>query len=219
MKKEKFFSAKNVAYLGVLTALVIVLQLWGSAIPIGAAGLNLSFVLLPIALGAILLGPVSGMFLGFVFGLVVYITGAMGWSMFTYYLFASHPVITFFICMVKGGACGFLGGVLYKLIHKKNKYVAVFVSAGAVPIINTGIFILGCLCITGTIRGFAAEYMELNSENIMYIIIVGLVTINFFIEFAINLVCAPALYTVNNVVEKQILRSGKRYKTKKKVSL
>ena len=55
-KVKDFFSARNIAYLAVLSALVIVLQLWGSAIQIGLAGLNLSFVLIPITLGAIILG-------------------------------------------------------------------------------------------------------------------------------------------------------------------
>ena len=39
-KKNNFFSARNIAYLAVLTALVIVLQLWGSTIPVGAGGLS-----------------------------------------------------------------------------------------------------------------------------------------------------------------------------------
>ena len=66
---------------------------------------------------------------------------------------------------------------------------------------------------SGTIQSFAGNYMpNLDGHNIMYIIVVGLVTVNFFIEFAINLVCAPALFTVSSVVERQIL---KKYLPKK----
>ncbi|MCD8200959.1 MAG: ECF transporter S component [Clostridia bacterium] len=217
-RRTSVFSARNVAYIGVLTALVVVLQLWGSVIPIGAAGLNLSFVLVPITLGAILLGPWAGAFLGFVFGLIVYVTGAAGMNFFTLYLFNDAPLMTAVICFVKGIGCGYAGGLVYKAIAKKNKYVAIFTSAALVPIVNTGLFILGCLCISGTIRNFAVENLSVNSDNIMYIIIVGLVTVNFFIELALNLVCAPALYTVDRVVEKQLVGKSKKRKKRAKSS-
>ena len=68
--EKKFFSSKNVALLGILTALVIVLQLFGSAIPM--FGITLNFSLIPIALAGILLGYVGGAIVGFVCGLVVF---------------------------------------------------------------------------------------------------------------------------------------------------
>ena len=206
-KRSNFFSARNIAILAVLVALVIVLQLWGSMIPIGVAGLNLSFVLIPITLGAMLLGPIAGLILGFIFGFVVLMTGVTGANFFTAYLLADSPFWTVMTCLIKGMAAGAVAGLLYKLISKKNKYVAVFVASAVVPILNTGLFILGCLCMSGTIQSFAGNYMpNVDGHNIMYIIVVGLVTVNFFIELAINLICAPALYTVSNVVEKQLLK-------------
>ena len=206
-KKSNFFSARNICILAVLVALVIVLQLWGSMIPIGVAGLNLSFVLIPITLGAMLLGPIAGLILGFVFGFVVIMTGVTGANFFTSYLLADSPALTVLTCLIKGMASGAVAGLLYKVIGKKNKYVAVFTASAVVPVLNTGLFILGCLCMSGTIQAFTGSYMpDFDGHNIMYIIVVGLVTVNFFIELAINLVCAPALYTVSNVVEKQILK-------------
>lgn len=215
-KKKKFFSARNIAFLAVLVALVVVLQLWGSVIPIGSAGLNLSFVLIPITLGAILLGPVAGLILGFVFGFVVLMTGVAGTNFFTAYVLNDSPVFTVFTVLLKGMVAGFVAGILYKVISKKNKLVAVFVAAAVVPILNTGIFILGALCMSGTVQSFVSAYMpNFDGRNIMYIIVVGLVTVNFFIEFAINLICAPALYTVETVVEKQILKKHTAKKNRK----
>lgn len=205
-KKRNFFSARNIAFLAVLVALVVVLQLWGSVIPIGVAGLNLSFVLVPITLGAMLLGPVAGAILGFLFGFVVLMTGVAGTNFFTAYVLSDSPFFTVVTVLLKGIVAGAVAGLLYKLIKKKNKYVAVFVAAAVVPLLNTGIFILGALCMSGTVKAFVSSYMpDFDGRNIMYIIVVGLVTVNFFIEFAINLICAPALYTVETVVEKQIL--------------
>lgn len=210
MKSEKkFFSARRVTYLAVLVALVVVLQLWGSAIPIGPAGLNLSFVLVPITLGAIILGPICGMILGFVFGFVVLMTGVTGSNFFTSYVFNDSPVFTTLTCIVKGVAAGGIGGLLYQLVAKKNIYVATIVASIAVPVVNTGLFILGALCMSGSITDFADAFMpDVAGNNIIYIIIIGLVTVNFFIELAINLICAPALYTVDRVVTKSIKARG-----------
>ena len=69
MKRKSFFTARNVAFLSILLALVIVLQVFGSYIRIGAT--PLSFVLVPIVLGAVMIGPLAGLFLGFAFGLIV----------------------------------------------------------------------------------------------------------------------------------------------------
>ena len=206
-RRSNFFSARNIAFLAVLTALVIVLQIWGSAIPIGVAGLNLSFVLIPITLGAIILGPVAGLFLGFVFGFVVLMSGVTGTNFFTAYVLNDSPFFACVTILLKGMAAGFVAGILYKLISKKNKYVAVFVSSATVPVLNTALFILGSLCMSGSLNTFVSEYMpSFSGRNIMYIIIVGFVSFNFLVELGINLICAPALYTVERVVEKQIVK-------------
>ncbi len=211
-KKNNFFSARNIAYLAVLTALVIVLQLWGSTIPVGAGGLNLSFVLVPLTLGAIMLGPWAGLILGFVFGFVVLMTGVTGANFFTSYVLNDSPFFTVVTVLLKGMAAGFIAGVLNNVIKKKNKYVAVFVAAAAVPLINTSLFVLGALCMSGSLNAFVYSYMpDFAGRNIMYIIIVGLVTVNFFIELAINMVCAPALYTVDTVVEKRIVKKYNKH--------
>lgn len=208
MEGKRFFSARNITFLAVLVALVVILQLWGSTIPVGAAGLNLSFVLVPVTLGAILLGPIAGLILGFVFGFVVLMTGVTGANFFTAYVLNDSPFFTTVTVLLKGIVAGGVAGLLFNLIKKKNRYVAVFVASAIVPILNTGIFILGALCMSGTLNGFVSEYMpEFDGRNIMYIIIVGLVTVNFFIELAVNLICAPALHTVEGVVEKQILKN------------
>lgn len=212
MKKEmkNFFSARNIAFLAVLVALIVILQLWGSAIPVGAGGLNLSFVLVPLTLGAILLGPVAGLILGFVFGFVVLMTGVTGANFFTAYVLNDSPFFTTVTVLLKGMVAGFVAGLIFKVLKNKNKYAAVIVASIAVPVINTGLFIIGALCMSGTLNTFVSDYMpDFSGLNIMYIIVVGLVTVNFFIELAINIICAPALYTVDNVVEKRLIKKKK----------
>ena len=179
MKKSNFFSAKNLTALAILLSLVIVLQAFGGSFNIGAVTLN--FTLIPLVLGAIVLGPLAGAFLGFASGVVVLIQVILAPAGFYYIIWTNSPFVTTMICLVKTTVAGFVSGWIFNLLEKKNRYVAVFVASGIVPVINTGLFIL-----------------------------VGLVTFNFFIEFAINLLVSPGLHTTYKVVEKQFKRRKKK---------
>lgn len=208
MKRIRFFSAKNIATLGVLLALVLVLQLALGSITIGQVQLN--FSLIPIVLGAVFIGPVAGGFLGFVSGIIVLVQLITVPTLFNTTLWTYNPVVTTLICLVKTTAAGAVAGILYKVISKKNELIAVFVASGIVPVINTGLFILGCLCMSGTIGIFRDELSAIQGfenfagMNVFIFILVGIVTFNFFLEFAINLVLAPAIHRVVLVTEKQI---------------
>lgn len=202
MKKSNFFSAKNVTVLAILLALVIVLQAFGGSFNIGAVTLN--FTLIPLVLGAIVLGPLAGAFLGFASGVVVLIQVILAPAGFYYIIWTNSPFVTTMICLVKTTVAGFVSGWIFNLLEKKNRYAAVFIASGVVPVINTGLFILGCLCMWDTIA-LMSEGM-----NVFMFILVGLVTFNFFIEFAINLLVSPGLHTVYEVVEKQFKRRKKK---------
>lgn len=194
MNNKGFFTARNITALSILLALVIVLQTFGGAINIGPVQLN--FTLIPIALGAILLGPIAGLILGFACGVVVAIQVILGLVPFYVLIWTETPVVALLTCVVKTTVAGFVAGLTYKMFVRKNRYVAVFVSAALVPIINTALFILGCLGM------WDAMVLIAGGTNILGFIIVSLVTFNFFIELAINLLCAPALYRVIKVVDR-----------------
>lgn len=202
---KKHFSMVKMVELAILTAIVLILQLSGVGIRIG--GTNISLVLVPIALGAMVLGPMAGAWLGLVFGAVVYITGGvMGMDPFTALLFQNHPLITAGICLVKSTLAGFLAGLLFKLLKRINSLFAAFVAAAVTPIVNTGVFILGCLTITGTINeyiGFAVGKGWLPSAvSPVYFLFILCAGINFIFEFGVNLILAPALHTVVRAVTK-----------------
>ncbi len=197
MKKANFFSAKRVTGLAVLLALVIVLQAVGGSVAIGAVTLN--FTLIPIVLGAVLYGAIAGAILGFACGVVVWIQVIMGLSPFYTIIWTHTPVVASLTCVVKTVVAGYVCGLLYRWLSKKNAYVALFVSSGIVPVINTALFIVGCLLMGESITAFQMLIGD-TSVNILVFIMVGLVTFNFFIELALNMVAAPALRTVLAVV-------------------
>ncbi len=192
--KESYFSARRVTTLAILLALVIALQAFGGSINIGAVQLN--FTLIPIVLGAMVLGRFEGAFLGFACGVVVLIQVIMGLVPFYTLIWTETPVVAALTCIVKTTAAGYLAGLFYKLFYKKNKYAAVFIASATVPIINTGLFIVGCICMWDAIATISG------GANMLGFILVSLVTFNFFIELAINLLVAPALFRVLKVVDK-----------------
>ncbi len=186
--KSSFFTAKNIAMLGVLLALVIVLQLFGLVIPM-PGGTSMSFVLVPILVGGMLLGPAAGGLLGFAFGIVT-IFDPMCLALMNY-----TPALAVLTVLAKGTLAGLLPALLFRTIARKNKHAAAFAAAACAPVVNTGVFLLGCLCMYDAVEA---------SVGSAFNVFVGLIMINFAIELAVNLVLAPAIYTVDRIVEKRI---------------
>ena len=201
MNFNTFFSAKRVTGMAVLLALVIVLQGALGTIMIGAVQLN--FTLIPIVLGAILYGPAVGGILGFACGLVVLIQVMMGGSPFYAIIWTNTPLITTLTCLVKTTVAGVVAGWLFRILSKKYTLIGVFVASATVPILNTGLFILGCLCMNDSIVLFQNMLPDFIGMNPFIFILVVLVTFNFFVELTINLVLSPMLYRVIGIVDKK----------------
>ena len=87
---------------------------------------------------------------------------------------------------------------MYELLRKKNDTVATFVSGVLTPIVNTGVFILGCLAFfMPTIREWAG------GSNAVKFIFVGLIGFNFFIELAVNLILSPSIARIIKIGRKE----------------
>lgn len=200
-KQTQIQKIRQMVLLAVLTAMVMVLQLAGNYVRLPIMGTTVSLVLIPIALGAMLLGPAAGAWLGLVFGAVVYIQcGVMGMDAFTAFLFNAHPIVTLLICVVKSTLAGFLAGLVYKLLKNKNEILAVFLAAAVTPIVNTGVFIIGCFAILSTIESFIAVnqkfFGDVSGVYFLFIVCAG---INFIFEFIINMVMAPAIERIIHI--------------------
>ncbi len=181
-------SAKQITGIAILIALVIVLQAVGGTVSIGVVQLN--FTLIPIVLGGILFGAKVGALTGFVCGVVVLIQVIMGIAPFYTIIWAGDPIVVALTCLLKTTVAGFLSGLIYNSIARSNKIVATFVASAIVPIVNTTLFVIGCLFMTNSV------YTMANGQNVLKFILVSIVTFNFFIELAINLVVAPTLNRV-----------------------
>ena len=169
--------------MAIFTAIVVVLQFMGAFIRFGP--FSISLVLIPIVVGAAMYGVGAGAWLGFMFGAAVLMSGDAAAFMVV------HAPGTIITVLLKGTLAGLAAGVVFKLLEKFNTYAAVIASAVVCPVVNTGIFLLGCkLFFMETIASWASGA---GFENAGTYMIVGLVGLNFVVEMAINIVMAPVI--------------------------
>ncbi|MGN0426499.1 MAG: ECF transporter S component [Agathobacter sp.] len=186
-------STKTIVGIGLLTAIIIVLQLVASTIHFGVFSITL--VLAPIIVGAALYGYKAGAWLGFVFGVFVLITDAQ------VFLAINIPG-TIITCILKGVCAGLLAGAVYLALSKKNKLLAVICAGIAAPVANTGVFLIGCcLFFLDTIKGWAGD------TNVGIYMLTGFVGINFIVELAINLVLSAVIVQIINIGKKSLANS------------
>ncbi len=173
----------------ILAAIIIVLQVVTTYFPTKPFAITLA--LIPIIIGAAVFGEKAGALLGGVFSIVVIamcvfgvdIGGAMVWN--------ASPILCILVCMLKGVAAGYVSGLVYRLLSKKNDIVGTVAAAIVAPIVNTGIFILGLvICFRPLLFAWAGE------SDVLYYVIFGLTGINFLVELVVNVVLSPIIVKI-----------------------
>ena len=165
------------------TAIVVILQLVGAFIRFGP--FSISLVLVPIVVGAALYGAGAGAWLGLVFGLVVLLSGDAAAFL------AVNPFGTIVTVLAKGALAGWCAGAVYHWLEDKNRYLAVIAAAIVCPVVNTGIFLLGCkLFFMETINGWA---QSAGYPNAGAFIILGMIGLNFLVEMGTDIVLSPVV--------------------------
>lgn len=191
MKKQRM-ETRTLTGLAILTAIVIVLEAVSAAV--GHVGIfTFTLALVPIVVGAALYGVGAGAWLGFIFGVVVLISGDAA-----PFLAVSIPG-TILTVLVKGTGAGFVAGLVCKALSK-HEIPSVVLAALSAPIANTGIFLLGCLLFfMPTIQSWADGLGFPSAGNYM---IFGLVGVNFLIEMAISIVLSPVIVRLVHIARK-----------------
>ena len=191
--KNKSIKTERLVLLALLSAMVAVLAYFGGFIKIGGLA-SVSLKLIPVVIGATLLGPLSGAWLGAVAGAVFFITPD---SAFWLGLSIPGTVIT---VMVKGVLSGFFAGVVYRLLERFNRYLAVLVSAIVCPVVNTGIFLIGSLIffMDTVSAGAVGEGMTVGGYLIIFF--VGL---NFVFELLANIIMSPSIVRLLDIAKRK----------------
>jgi uncharacterized membrane protein len=124
----------------ILTAIIIILQFT----PIGyiqIGPLSITIMMIPVAIGAILVGPMCGLFLGFVFGATSF-ARCFGLEYFGSMLLSINPVYTFIVCMAPRMLMGWLVSVIFRALHKidKTRIISYLVASLSGAVLNTVLF-------------------------------------------------------------------------------
>lgn len=96
-KKGKM-SARELTTLGLLTGVLLLM----SVTPLGyfhTFGLDISLMMVPVAIGAMLMGPKAGAWLGLIFGATSFYQAVTGSSAFSTMLFNINPIYAFLLCI------------------------------------------------------------------------------------------------------------------------
>ncbi len=185
------FSTKKLVFTAVMTAVVVVLQIMAILTRAVLPAFAINLVLIPIVIGAAMGGVKVGAWLGLVSGVAVLVSGDAAAFL------AIDIAGTILVVLLKGVVSGIAAAGVYKLLEKKNKYIAVLGAAVTCPLANTGVFVLGCFAFfMDTIREWGAG---MGFENAFAYIILGMVGINFIIEMILNIVLSPAVVRLLNI--------------------
>ncbi len=184
---------QKLTVLSVLAAITAIVAF----VPLKTLGLEITFTMIPVAIGAILYGPSGGAVLGAVFGAVSFLQ-CLGYSHFGAALLAINPVFTFIVCVPTRILAGLLAGLIYKALKTgcKSDITALLTASLAAPLLNT-VFFMSSLVLffyrTDYIQGFVSAMGAANP--IMFILL--FVGINGLVEiicgFAVAFPAAKAI--------------------------
>lgn len=194
--KKGRMSARELTTLGLLTGVLLLM----SVTPLGyfhTFGLDISLMMVPVAIGAMLMGPKAGAWLGLIFGATSFYQAVTGSSAFSTMLFN----YAFLLCIPTRVLMGFLTGVIFKAAQKvdKKKTVCYFVGGFFAAFLNT-LFFMGVLLIcywnTEFIQGINETLGGLNP--LMFV--VAFVGVNGALEM-------PSSCIVGGIVSKAVNRA------------
>ena len=141
--EKKTFSTRYLAEVALFVGIILVMKITGlSSVPVGP--LVMTFTMIPIAIGSMLLGPLAGTILGAVFGLTSLYDAITGKSAMTYFFFQESPFFTVLLCVGTRALVGAVTGWLFRLLSKADKKHTWSYFAGglAAPLLNT-LFFMG----------------------------------------------------------------------------
>lgn len=181
-------SVRKITGVAILLAVEIVLQTLGNYIAIFGISINLALV--PIAVGAVVYGPLAGAFLGLCNGGMVLASPSTQAMYFQY-----SPIGTVFTCLLKATIAGAVSGLIFMAMKKNHSKAGGIISSILVPIINTGLFVVFCFTIMR-----AAIDAQANGQNIIAVVFSIPVFANFAFELGSMILLSPAIVKIYKIM-------------------
>ena len=182
-----------------LTAVLAAIVLLMAFTPLGylrVGPVSITFLVIPVVIGGMTLGPVRGGFLGAIFGATSFAQCFMG-DPFGAALAALSPVATAVACFVPRILIGVVAGALFPALLKVSRsHVLAFVgTAVAGTLTNTILFV-------GMVVGFFQSSYFGGSP--FWTIFVGFFTVNVALELVVGVIVSAAL---SAVLDRFVLRA------------
>lgn len=142
--------------LALLVAIELIMKFAGLG-TIHVGPLNASVLTLPVAVGAITMGPMAGAILGAIFGVCSFYDALSGASIMTGAFLQISPVNTFILCAGMRTLMGFCTGLIYKALRMvdKNGTVSCFIGSMCAPALNT-LFFMGYI----VLAFYGSDYVQ-----------------------------------------------------------
>ena len=185
----KKLSTREFVLIALLVAILIVLGYVNIPQP---AGLSITFNMIPVAIAAIVIGPVGGAIIGGAFGLISFLQcfGICGFSGMGAALAAINPLLAFVQRFFPRLIDGLLLGFIYRFVKRKlNAYAGCAVTGFMAAFLNTLLFMTSLVWIFG-----GTEYMQNSMAGRgMLTYIVAAVGVNGVVEMIVSTLLTGAI--------------------------
>ena len=190
---SKKSNVKTLVQLALLTAIELIMAFT----PLGylkIGPVSITFMAIPVAVGAIVLGPLSGAFLGLVFGLTSF-SQCFGADQFGTTLLGINAFSTAFMCLVPRILMGLFAGLIFGGLKKTTlgETGGALLSSLACSVINTVLFVGSLIVLFGN-----TEYIKGFGDSVIAVIM-ALVSVNTVIE-------AIACTIIGGAVSKAVIK-------------
>lgn len=202
MKTNSNEKTTRLVQIALLVAIILILAFT----PLGyikTLGLEITLIVIPVTIGAIILGPVGGAILGGVFGITSFIQ-CFGMNVFGATLLSINPLGTFIVTIIPRILMGWLTGLIFVALRKTNmnKNVAIALANLTGPLLNTIFFMSGLILFfyqTDYIQSFVEYY---GTNNILSFVI-AFVGINGLVEATACVVIGTAISKALDVYQEK----------------
>ena len=208
--KEKKTNLRYLTELALLVAILLVMNITGLAM-IPLPGQYASIMTVPVAIGAMLLGPLAGGVLGFSMGCISFYT-AIKTGFSTLFLAGYTGGIVVFLsfvnCIVTRTLMGVCVGWVFKLVHRidKTKTISYYIGGIAAPLLNT-LFYMTVLVIiflnAPTIDALLGEELLAKLQDNVLLFVAAYVGVQALIEVAVGCIISGSICKVLRVVIKK----------------
>lgn len=207
MKNKK--KTRYLTELALLVAILLVMNITGLAM-IPLPGQYASIMTVPVAIGAIILGPLGGGIMGFAMGAISFYTAVKtGFATLTMvgYTGGSVVLLSLINCFLPRILMGVLTGWIFRALKKvdKTKTICYYVGGLAAPVLNTVLYmsvlvaiLMGAPMVENLLSG---ELLEKFQSNI-FLFVGAYVGVQALLEAAVGCVLSGSICKVLRVVMK-----------------